>query len=298
MNFYSNEIMLRHEPHGPERPDRLRVLFDALAERDETIRSGARFDRGAVERIHRAEYVDEILAMEGRSVRIDLDTDTSPGTVLAARAAVGCSLAAVRDAVKGEASWAMVRPPGHHAEPSRAMGFCFFNNIAIAAEEAISRGAERVLIVDWDVHHGNGTQAAFYDRPDVFYFSTHQWPLFPGTGASSETGEGRGEGATLNVPMPAGCGDDDYIDVYDTVLRPATDEFQPDLILVSAGFDAHRDDPLAGMEVTAEGFGRIAAIVGDIAADHCDGRLGLFLEGGYDLDALSSSVLRCIDVLT
>ena len=297
MKLYTDEIMLGHEPVGPERPERLRAVHQALDPWRADFRPPAEFDRTAVERVHPPRYVDEILALEGKSVRVDLDTETSPGSVAAIRAAVGCSLAAVRSAWAGELAWALVRPPGHHAEPERAMGFCFFSNIAIAAEEAIALGAERVLIVDWDVHHGNGTQEAFYDRADVLFFSTHQWPLYPGTGAADETGAGAGKGYTLNIPMPAGCGDEDYVEVFEQTLRPRADEFRPDIVLVSAGFDSHEDDPLGGMTVTAEGFGRLAALVGDIAASHCEGKLALFLEGGYDLDGLSSSVRRCVEVL-
>lgn len=294
MKLFTDETMIGHEPVGPERPDRLRAVLAALGDRE--LLAGDPFDRDAVERVHPARFVDEILAMEGQSVRVDVDTETSPDSVDAIRAAVGCSLAAVRSAMDGEAAFALVRPPGHHAEPDRAMGFCFFSNVAIAAEEALSLGARRVLIVDWDVHHGNGTQAAFWRRDDVHFFSTHQWPLYPGTGAASETGAGAGLGATINVPMPAGCGDDDHVRVFETILRPRADELRPDVVLVSAGFDSHALDPLGGMEVTTAGFAKLATIVRSIADEHCGGRIALFLEGGYSVEGLSSSVVACCNV--
>ncbi len=298
MRLYTDEAMLEHEPVGPEIPDRLRQVLARLRAMGFELEGGHDFDRFCVERVHPPRFVDEILAMEGKSVRVDLDTETTPGSIGAVRAAVGCSLAAVRSAMAGERAFALVRPPGHHAEPERAMGFCFFNNVAIAAAEALEIGADRVLIVDWDVHHGNGTQAAFWDRGDVFFFSTHQWPLYPGTGAADERGEGEGDGTTLNVPMPAGCDDEEYLRVFDEVLRPAADAFEPDIVLVSAGFDSHVDDPLGGMRVTAQGFADLALRCAAIADDHCDGRLALFLEGGYSLSGLADSVAACIEALS
>jgi acetoin utilization deacetylase AcuC-like enzyme len=177
------------------------------------------------------------------------------------------------------------------------MGFCLFNNVAVAASEAQARGLSRVLCIDWDVHHGNGTQHSYYERRDLLFCSTHQYPLYPGTGHESETGKAAGEGFTVNVPLPAGCGDGDYAASFADVVLPIADEYQPELVLVSAGFDAHRADPLAGMEVSDEGFAALCGAVKQIADRHCPGKLVLTLEGGYDLRALSRSVRACIEVL-
>jgi len=298
----SHPAMLDHRPGAghPERPDRLRAIEAALADAPITRRAAKPAAREAIERIHPAAFVDRILALDGEAARVDPDTATSPGSIEAARLAAGSGVQLVDALLDGEATtgFAMVRPPGHHAEPDRAMGFCFFNNIAIAAAHALSRPeVERVLIVDWDVHHGNGTQAAFYGRDDVFVFSAHQWPNYPGTGALHETGAGVGAGYTLNCPLPPGLGDRTYAPLFADVLRPVAERFRPDLVLVSAGFDAHRSDPLADMQVSAEGFAHLCAEVRAIARDHADGRLGLLLEGGYDLVGLSRSARACVEVL-
>jgi acetoin utilization deacetylase AcuC-like enzyme len=196
------------------------------------------------------------------------------------------------------AAFALVRPPGHHAEAGQGMGFCLFNNVAIAAEHAIAeRGCERVLIVDWDVHHGNGTQHSFDDREDVLFFSVHRHPFFPGTGTLRAVGRGAGEGRNLNVPLHRPMGDAEYVALFDELLVPVAEEFDPDLILVSAGFDAHANDPLGGMDVTEEGFAALCGTVRDIAGRCCDGRVALTLEGGYDLDGLARSVHACTEVL-
>ncbi len=195
-------------------------------------------------------------------------------------------------------AFALVRPPGHHAEPDHAMGFCLLNNAAIAAEAARRAGAARVLIVDWDVHHGNGTQDIFAARDDVLYMSVHQFPFYPGTGAAHEVGAGAGRGATVNCPLPGGQGDADYGAVFHDLFLPAARAFRPELVIVSAGFDAHARDPLADMRVSERGFAAMASLLAQLADETCGGRLALMLEGGYDLAALAASVRATLEVMT
>ncbi|MDY6906855.1 MAG: histone deacetylase [Chloroflexota bacterium] len=231
---------------------------------------------------------------------LDIDTVVSPASYRVACYAAGGTIAAVDAVMRGkvESAFALVRPPGHHALRLEAMGFCVFNNIAIAARHAIrNHGLERILIVDFDVHHGNGTQEAFYSDPGVLYFSTHQHPLYPGTGLIEETGSGLGLGATVNVPLPPRCGDEEYLQAFEEILVPAARGFQPQLILVSAGYDAHWADRISMMQVSVTGFGRMAGIIKGLAEELCDGRTVFTLEGGYDLDALAFSVKATLDVL-
>jgi acetoin utilization deacetylase AcuC-like enzyme len=192
-------------------------------------------------------------------------------------------------------AFAFVRPPGHHAEADRAMGFCLFNSIAVAAAHARAGGRARVAIVDFDVHHGNGTQAAFYDDPSVLYVSSHQFPYYPGTGAATEIGRGAGAGYTVNLPLEAGAGDADVDEVYRRVALPVLEAFAPEVLLVSAGFDAHEDDPLGALRMTPAGFAGLARLLHGVAVRHCEGRLALVTEGGYDLDALEASLGATLD---
>jgi acetoin utilization deacetylase AcuC-like enzyme len=288
----------------PERPERLVAVGEAIdARRASLTELPARAaDDGELRLIHDASHLMLIADAAARAPsRIDADTFASAASDEVARLAAGATVELVRAVASGRvnAGLAAVRPPGHHAEAAQPMGFCLYNNVAIAARAAQRElGAGKLLIVDWDVHHGNGTQHAFEQDPSVLYFSTHQFPHYPGTGAWHEVGAGRGEGATVNVPMPAACGDEEYLAVFARVLAPIARGFAPDLILVSAGFDAHRDDPLASMELSAAGYYGIAALVRGLADELCGGRIACVLEGGYSATGLREGVGALLDVLT
>jgi acetoin utilization deacetylase AcuC-like enzyme len=324
-----DERMLQHRPHAedpflpgklerrvreildglpvkwsfPERPERLLAIRDLLdAEPIDGLSRAA--GRGATReqlaRVHASGYLDGIEKWRGRSAWLDVDTTAvSPGSVEAAEIAAGTAIAAVEAVARGEAesAFALVRPPGHHAESVRARGSCLFNNVAVAAAHAKAElGFGRILIVDWDAHHGNGTQEIFWANPDVLFFDIHRAAAFyPGSGLLGEVGAGLGEGATVNMPMPAGAGDPAYVKAMREVLLPAADWFEPDFVLVSAGFDAHRAD--FALNLGEEGFSAMTGIVREIAERHCDGRLALVLEGGYQLEALSRSVHAVLRVL-
>jgi acetoin utilization deacetylase AcuC-like enzyme len=254
-----------------------------------------------LEMIHAPEYVSYVKSKaENGGGWLDPDTVMSPKSYEAALYAAGGVLVAVEAVIKGKVDndFALVRPPGHHAVRDRAMGFCIFNNVAIAGEFALSKfNLNRVLIADFDVHHGNGTQDAFYADPKVLYFSTHQYPFYPGTGWMDETGTGAGEGTTVNFPMAAGWGDEEYLRAFNEVLVPVARRFQPELILVSAGFDPHWADHLAMMKVTITCFAEMAMILKGLAAELCQGRLVFTLEGGYNLRVVASSIKATFDVL-
>lgn len=279
-------------PGHPERMERAHV-FNTLAHRW-AVRGGATAPprvatREQLERVHGTEYLDEIAAAAGRAVMLDPDTFTSPESVEIAALAAGATVQAAEHALdSGDPAFALVRPPGHHAERDRAMGFCLYNNVAVAAAHALSRGIEHVAIVDIDVHHGNGTQWMFYDEPRVLYMSTHQFPFYPGTGAADETGTGAGAGFTVNVPLEMGATDSDYRLVYRDAIVPILRQFSPQLVLVSAGFDAHERDPLASMRVTTNGY---AAIVRQLVTAAGATPMAFVTEGGYDLGALA----ECLD---
>jgi len=286
-----------------ESPDRIDVLARML-EDDPPVPFRAIPPRPATEEelawVHEKGYIDLIRSTAGRTVPMDGDTTAGPRTWPTALLAAGGLLEAVDRIMDGSVrnALALVRPPGHHAEASRAMGFCFFNNAAIAAEHLVRRhGAKRVLVVDWDLHHGNGTEHAFYERRDVMYFSTHQAPLYPGTGAARFFGHGEGHGYNLNVPLLAGKGDADFLHVFERVLAPVAAQFEPDFILSSAGFDIAAGDPLGGMNVTPAGFGRMTASLMAMAERTASGRLALVLEGGYDLAALREGVRAVLRAL-
>jgi acetoin utilization deacetylase AcuC-like enzyme len=251
--------------------------------------------------VHDKGYIKEVEEASAKGGDwLDPDTVTTADSYQAALYAAGGLIRATEAVVEGEVNgaFALVRPPGHHAVAKQAMGFCLFNNIAIAARYALEKyDLERVLIVDFDVHHGNGTQAAFYDDPRVMYISTHEHPFYPGTGMLEETGSGEGKGSNLNVPLPAGCGDDEYLDVFEKILVPAARRYKPRLILASAGYDGHWADPLAMMRVSVSGYARMTSVIKELAAELCQGRLALTLEGGYNLKALAASVEATFDVL-
>jgi acetoin utilization deacetylase AcuC-like enzyme len=300
----------RHRAPGhPERPERIDAIEAALGAdvklRDLPWRRPERVRRERLDSVHRPAFVEAIHRAgaqadeRGEGSWLDPDTWLGPGSLEAALVAAGAGVTATEIALSGEsgAAFSFCRPPGHHASKARAMGFCVFNNVAVAAQEALDGGLERVAIVDFDVHHGNGTEDIFYERSDVLYLSCHQSPLYPGTGAADDRGRGEGEGFTVNVPLPPGGGDGEYLAVFDRVFGPALREYRPELLLLSAGFDAHHRDALAQMEVTSAGYGLLGARIRGWAEELCGGRSAWFLEGGYDLEGLSTGVVAVVTEL-
>ncbi|MBP1988275.1 histone deacetylase family protein [Halolamina salifodinae] len=299
MQFGYSERCLDHDtgPRHPESPDRMRAIREALKERHGvSYVDSDSADGAAIERAHDAEHVDAVREFcEDGGGEWDPDTVAGPDTYDVALQSAGLSIWAAEAALDGadgrDTPFALGRPPGHHAESDEAMGFCFFNNAAVAARDAIATREEvdRVAIWDWDVHHGNGTQEICYDDPDVFYASTHEAGLYPGSGEVEETGEGAGEGTTMNVPLSAGCGDPEYLHAFEEAIAPAIERFDPDLLLISAGFDAHRHDPISRMRVSTEGYAQLTEAVKRLS-ETVDAPLAFILEGGYGLDTLSESV--------
>ena len=304
MRFGYSETCLDHETGArhPESPDRLRAIRRGLADAHSVAYEAADpVGRERIDAVHDEEYVDSLETFcDSGGGNWDADTVVSEGTWDAARASAGLAEWAASAALDGadgrQTPFSIGRPPGHHAVEDDAMGFCFFNNAAVAAQAVIDRGeADRVAIFDWDVHHGNGTQDIFYDQSDVFYASIHEDGLYPGSGAIQETGEGDAEGTTMNVPFRPGTTTAAYLEVLDEVLGPAIEAFDPDLFLISAGFDAHEHDPISRMRVSTEGFGCLADAVRGVA-DDADAALAFVLEGGYGLDTLSDSVRQVHEV--
>jgi len=290
----------------PESPERLMAIMERLSaerllERLVTIvPEEASSDTAAL--VHKPEYVRWVRdrCQQGAQCLDWGDTTVCADSYRVALLAVGAVTAAADWLMEREKrrAFCAVRPPGHHAEPDRAMGFCLFNNVAVCARYLQRKhSVERVLIVDWDVHHGNGTQTVFYGDDSVFYFSVHQYPHYPGTGKESERGVGRGEGYTMNVPLPAGSGDAEYVRAFRERLVPAAESFRPEVVLVSAGFDAHANDPLASMCVTDDGFAELSEIVRSIAEQHANGRVISVLEGGYGIAHMAASIARHLSVM-
>lgn len=302
--YRSPDFAKHDEPSHVENQRRL-IAVDAalersglLIDRPQPAFGPAQFEQLA--RVHLPGYIEALIrAAEQGGGWIDNDTYLGPDSVEVAALAAGGAVAAVDAALANEhpRSFVLSRPPGHHARPSIGMGFCLFDSIAVGAAHALAQGIERIAIVDWDVHHGNGTQEIFWESPRVFFSSIHQWPFYPGTGAASETGIGAGAGYTLNVPLAPGAGNERYLQVLDEIVLPRLRTYQPELVMVSAGYDCHRDDPLGSMRVDEDGFGAMTARLLELAEVCANGRIVLVLEGGYDPPALGRSVVRTIEIL-
>ena len=309
--FFSHSSSLAHDTGRghPESPKRLLAIDDYLQRIGmlSSLQSVVPHRYDGVEqwitRVHRSDYYQGLQRKgvgEGL-LYLDPDTPFSKNTLVAAEMAVSGLLTAIDQVMAGllQNAFCAFRPPGHHAESNRAMGFCLFNTVAIGARYLQEKyHLKRIFIIDWDVHHGNGTQHCFYEDPDVFYFSTHQYPFYPGTGSEDERGAGEGEGATLNCPLEEGEGDREILHYFNHQLVDAVSEFKPDFILISAGFDAHREDPLASLNVTDEGFLEMTRVVNGLSLTYCGGRIVSCLEGGYHLSALARSVGKHLEGLS
>lgn len=304
--FLTHPVFLEHcYLDHPENALRLQAIIDAFNENPDkyimttTIERNATIEELAL--VHGKEYIDHILSFKGKEVYLDQETVLTKRSVEAALCAVGLGMELVEQIITGKVSngFAFLRPPGHHARPMLAMGFCIFNNIAIAASKALAMGVKRILIFDFDVHHGNGTQETFYEDDRVMFIDIHQNNLFPiNSGTLQETGKGKGKGYTVNIPLPEGCQDHDYLNVIDTIVTPLTLDYQPELILVSAGFDAHKSDPLAFMKLTTQGYADITAKICSLAKQVGHEKIAFFLEGGYNPYFLAKNVMACVENLT
>lgn len=294
----SPEFDLHHHEHGhPERPERLLAVREGLAQRglDSRLRRelARPVNRSLLERLHLATYVSGIEQVCARGGgRLDADTSVVPESWEAALKSAGAVTQAVAHVLAGtwERAFCSVRPPGHHATASRAMGFCLFGNAAVGAQLALDLGLQRVAILDWDIHHGNGTQSLFWNRNDVMYASWHQFPFYPGTGRAQDVGEGEGAGFTVNCPLPAGAGQAEYLAAWETKILPALDRTQPEMLIISAGFDSDARDPLGGHRLQAASYEALTARVVEWADKNCHGRIVSVLEGGYSLSALAEDV--------
>jgi acetoin utilization deacetylase AcuC-like enzyme len=300
--FYDDPVFAEHDagPGHPERPQRVeaarRGLRQGGLEGDVVALAPRPATREELLRVHAAAHVDRVAAAEGKRVRFDPDTAMGPRSYAAAVRAAGAVADAVERVLDGsiDRAFCSVRPPGHHAKADRAMGFCLLNNVAVGAAAALARGLSRVAVIDFEVHHGNGTQEAFYRDRRVLFVSSHQFPFYPGTGDLDEVGEGEGRGFTVNLPMPAGMGDGEYRRAYREIVEPIGRAFDPELVLVSAGFDAHRDDPLGGMAMTPAGFAELMDVCLAVASGAARGRLVAVLEGGYDMDGIADSTAAVV----
>jgi acetoin utilization deacetylase AcuC-like enzyme len=292
----------RPPPGHPERVERAEVMHGIAAswkQRGRIVQPPRAATHAELQRVHSDEHLKAVAATAGRAVSLDPDTYTSPESRDVALLAAGAAIGGVEAIVQSRATrvMALVRPPGHHAERDRAMGFCLYNNVAAAAAHALTLGMERVVVMDYDVHHGNGTQWIFYEDPRVLYLSTHQYPFYPGTGAAEDVGRGKGAGFTLNVPLEAGSTDGDYDEVFKALIVPVIDQFKPELLLISAGYDAHERDPIARMRLTTAGYAVLTKSMCDAADRHCHGRVVAVTEGGYDLTALKACLESTLSVL-
>ena len=303
--FFRHPASLEHDTGfgHPERADRIRAVEAELEARGwlgwEPLEAPAATEEQLL-RVHPREYVELVRQLSERSQAFDMDTPTRPGSYEAALRAAGGACALVESLMSGgeRAGFSCLRPPGHHAETATAMGFCLFANVAVAARHALDAlGAERILVLDWDVHHGNGTNMLFHDSRELLFVSIHEFPFWPGTGPLTDVGEGDGEGYSINLPVPAGTGEAAFLSLVDHVVAPVARRYRPDLILISAGYDAHRDDPLGGLTLETSSYGVLSSQVRALG-EELRAPVGAVLEGGYDLRALASSVAETMAALT